>query len=144
MAFGTCYWLFEFLVMHFEFTKPPASFEEFILDTLRTFMDIFSTAFFDGILIHSDYLAEHKEHIRAVILTLKYAGVYLKVENCECHKQEVKYLGLIVEVNRVRMDLENVQTVEDWEALENLKEVQVFLGFDNFYQQFIRNFNKVV
>jgi hypothetical protein len=34
--------------------------------------------------------------------------------------------------------------VKEWEAPSKLKEVQVYLGFANFYRRFIRNYNKVV
>ena len=68
----------------------------------------------------------------------------MKAEKCEFHKEEVKYLGLIVGVNGIRMDPEKVQAVENWEAPEKLKEVQAFLGFANFYRRFIRNYSRVV
>ena len=71
--------------------------------------------------------------------TLKEAGLYLKAEKCEFHKEEVKYLGLIIGVNGVRMDPEKVQAVQDWEALGKHKEVQAFLGFAIFYRRFICN-----
>ena len=65
--------------------------------------------------------------------TLNKAGLYLKAEKCEFDEEEVKYLGLIIEVNGVRMDPEKIQAVQDWEALGELKEVQAYLGFANFY-----------
>jgi hypothetical protein len=76
--------------------------------------------------------------------SLKEAGLYRKAEKCKFHKEEVKYLGLIVGVNGIRMDLEKVQAVENWEAPEKFKEAQTFLGFANFYQRFIWNFSRVV
>jgi hypothetical protein len=66
-------------------------------------------------------------------MTLNEAGLYLKVEKCEFHQQEVKYLGLMVAVQRIRMDLEKIIAVKEWEAPSKLKEVQAFLGFANFY-----------
>jgi hypothetical protein len=65
--------------------------------------------------------------------SLKEASLYLKAETCECQKEEVKYLGLIVGVNRIKIDAEKVQAVENWKALEKRKEVQAFLGFADFY-----------
>jgi hypothetical protein len=65
--------------------------------------------------------------------SLQEAGLCLSAEKCKFHKEEVKYLGLIVGVNRIRMDPEKVQAVENCEAPEKLKEVQAFLGFANFY-----------
>jgi hypothetical protein len=120
-AFRTRYGLFESLVMPFGLTNAPASFQEFINDTLRPFLDIFCLAFLDDILIYSDNLKEHREHVTAVMTSLKEAGLYLKTEQCEFHKEEVKYLELIVGVNGIRMDLEKVQAVENWEAPENSK-----------------------
>jgi hypothetical protein len=88
----------------------------------------------DDILIYSDNLKDHKEHVRAVITALKEAGLYLKAEKCDFHKEEVKYVGLIVGVNGIRTYPERVQAVDNWEAPEKHKEVQAFLGFANFYR----------
>jgi hypothetical protein len=143
-AFRTRYGLFESLVMPFGLTNAPASFQEFINDTLRPFLDILCTAFLEDILIYSDNLKEHKEHVTAVMTSLKEAGLYLKPEKCEFHKEEVKYLGLIVGINGIRMDSAKVEAFENWEAPEKLKEVLAFLGFANFYQRFIRNYSRIV
>jgi hypothetical protein len=130
-AFGTCYSLVESLVMAFGHSNAPASFQEFINDTLRPFLDIFCMAFLDHILIYSDKLMEHKEHVRAVMTTQKEARLYLKAEKCKFHQQEDKYLGLIVGVNGIRMDQEKIMAVKEWEAPGKLKEVQACLGFAN-------------
>ena len=41
------------------------------------------------------------------------------------------------------MELEQVATIVDWLVPKNIKEVQSFLGFVNFYQQFIFAYSKV-
>ena len=38
------------------------------------------------------------------------------------------------------MDSEYVKTMKDWEAPKTYWDVQVFLGFCNFYRRFIRNY----
>jgi hypothetical protein len=45
--------------------------------------------------------------------TLKEAGLYLKVEKCKFHQQEVEYLGPIVGLNGIRMDPEKVKAVKE-------------------------------
>lgn len=42
------------------------------------------------------------------------------------------------------MDLEKVQVVESQLVLYNKKEVEAFLGFTNFYRQFVKGFSNVV
>jgi hypothetical protein len=139
-GFRTRYGLFNSPVMPFELTNAAAPFREFINVTLRPFLDIFCTTFLDDLHIYSEYLMGHKELVRAVITALKKAVLYLKAEKCEFYQQEVKYLGLIVGVNGIRMDPEKVTVVKELKVLEKLKEDQAFLGFPNFYQRFIRNY----
>jgi hypothetical protein len=66
-AFHTRYSLFEYLVMPFGLTNGPASFQHYVSDALRDYLDIFCTAYFDDILIYSISLNEHKKHVRQVL-----------------------------------------------------------------------------
>jgi hypothetical protein len=83
--------------------------------------------------MYSKNLREHREHVTAVMTILKEANIYLKVEKCEIYQQAVKYLGLIVRVNGIRINPEKVMAVKEWKAPGTLKEVQACLGFANFY-----------
>ena len=55
-AFRTWYGHFDYTVMPFVLTNAPASFQHFINDTLREFLDVFWTAYLDYIFIYSDTL----------------------------------------------------------------------------------------
>src|SRR5271169_1965960 len=143
-AFRTRYVLFESLVMPFGLTNAPASFQHFINDVFWPFLDIFCSAFIDDILIYSNTLAKHKQHVRQVLTVLSKAGLHLKPEKCEFHCEEVKYLGLIIGRGGARIDPSKVSAILDWETLKNLKDVQAFLGFANFCRRFILSFSKIV
>jgi hypothetical protein len=71
-------------------------------------------------------------------------GLYLKPEKCEFHQQEVKYLGLIISMEGIKMDPKKIRAMQDWEPPSNLKDVCVFLGFANFYHHFIHNYSYIV
>ena len=90
--------------MPFGLTNAPADFQKFINDTLRRYLDIFCTAYLDDILVYSDTLDKHKIHIRRILEALSSTGLHLKPEKCEFHRQEVKYLGMIVQHNGVKID----------------------------------------
>ena len=98
-------------MMPFRLTNAPASFQHFINDILRPFLDQFCTAYLDDILIYSPSLEEHQEHVRKILGTLQKAGVHLKPEKCEFHKESVKYLGLIIRRNGVSMDPRKVEAI---------------------------------
>ena len=56
------------------------------------------------------------------------------------HVKEVEYLGLILTTEGICMDDTKITAVRDWPTPKNLKEVQSFLGFANFYRQFIKEY----
>ena len=143
-AFRTRYGLYESLVMPFSLTNVPADFQHFINNALPPFLNHFCTAYLDDILIYSATLEEHREHMRRVLEALFKAGLHLKPEKCHFHKTEVKYLGLIISANGVRMDPEKVTAVLEWGSPRNLHDVRAFLGFANFYRRFILGYSNVV
>ena len=122
-TFRTRYDLFESLVMPFGLTNVPADFQRFINETLAPFLDHFTSAYLDDILIYSDTMEEHTRHVHRVLERLTDAGLHLKPEKCQFHKTEVKYLGLIIGADGIKMDPSKVETVKVWPPPENLREV---------------------
>jgi len=143
-AFRTRFGLFESLVMPFGLCNAPATMQNFINDVLRDYLDVFATAYLDDILIYSTSLNEHREHVRMVLRRLKEAGLYLKAEKCEFHQTEVEYLGMIISVQGIKMDTKKISAITEWPTPKNVRDVQSFLGFANFYRRFIKDYSKVV
>jgi hypothetical protein len=112
--FRTCYGLFESLVMPFGLTNVPTSFQYFINNILRPYLDIFIIAYLNDILIFSDNLDEHQKHILKVLEALSKVGLHLKPENYEFHQWEVKYLGFIILTSRTKIDPAKVATIQEW------------------------------
>jgi hypothetical protein len=110
-AFRIRYGLFESLVMPFGLTNAPASFQYFINDILQPYLEIFVTAYLDDILIYSNNLNNHQNYVLKVLEALSEAGLYLKLEKCKFHQQEVKYLGFIISTSSTKMDPAKVATI---------------------------------
>jgi hypothetical protein len=151
LAFRIRYGLFEPLVMQFGTTNAPADFQGYINDTIWEALDRFASTYPDDILIYSNSIEEHEEHVKWIMERLLKAGLYLKPEKCEFHKETVKYLGLIISTSGVSMDPDKVDTVRNWSRekktanshLNNLFEVQQFLGFCNYYRRFIKGYSDI-
>ena len=56
---------------------------------------------------------------------------------------KLEYLGYIITENEVRMDPEKISTIMDWPTPRNVSEIQLFLGFANFYYKFIKGYSKI-
>jgi hypothetical protein len=132
-VFRTQYGLFESLVMPFGLTNAPASFQYFLNHVLRPYLDVFVTAYLDNILIFSNNLDEHRKHVLKVLEALSEVGLHLKPEKCKFHQREVKYLGFIILTSGTKMDPAKVATIQERLEPRNIKDVQSFLGFANFY-----------
>jgi len=140
-AFRTRYGLFEYLVMPFGLANAPSTFQHFVNDVLRPYLDVFCTAYIDNILVYSDNLQDHKKHVRLVLEAMSEAGLQLDIDKTEFHKAEVTYLGYVISTDGIKMDPAKVQAIVSWEYPTNTKDVRAFLGFANFYRRFINNFS---
>ena len=97
--------------MPFGLTNAPATFQNFINDVLRPFLDLFVTAYLDDILIFSENLKDHKRHVREVLGGLQKNGLHLAAEKCEFHRTSVKYLGFIISTEGCALDPAKIETV---------------------------------
>jgi hypothetical protein len=150
LAFRMRYWLCEPTVMQLGTTNAPADFQGYINNAITEALDDFASTYLDDVLIYSDSKEEHVDHVKWIMQQWLEAGLYLKPEKCEFHKQTVKYLGLILSTKRISMDEDKVETVRNWSRekktengqLNNLFVVQQFLGFCNYYRQFIIKYSE--
>ena len=150
LAFGTRYVLYEPTVMQFGTTNAPADFQGYINNAIREALDDFALAYLDDVLIYSDSEEEHVSHVKWIMQRLLEAGLYLKPEKCEFHKETVRYLGLVILTKGISMDEDKIETVRNWSRekktknghLNNPFEVQQFLGFCNYYRWFIPKYSK--
>lgn len=142
-TFRTKYGTYKYLVMPFGLTNGPSTFQNFMNDTLMDFLDNFVVAYLDDILVYSENEKDHIKHVKMVLQRLREAGIQADIDKCEFHKQETKFLGLIVGRNGIRMDPEKIKAIVEWETPTHLKEVQAFLGFVNFYRRFVKKFSRV-
>ena len=72
--------------MPFGLTNAPATFQSFINSALAPFLDNFAMAYLDDILIYSNTLEQHQEHVKKVLKELLTHGLHLKPEKCEFHQ----------------------------------------------------------
>lgn len=139
-AFRTRFGLFESLVTNFGLTNAPPTFQRFINSIFHDILDIYLQAYLDDLLIYSDTLEEHREHVKEVLKRLRENNLFANLEKCEFEKQEVTFLGYHISTTGVSTDPAKVQAIRDWPTPTNMKQVQRFLGFANFYRTFIDNF----
>ena len=88
-------------------------------------------------------MKEHQTYVQKVLIKLWEAGIQANVDKCEFYMTETKYLGLIISTNGIKMDPAKVDAIKQWDSPICVREVCLFIGFCNFYCQFIRDFSKI-
>lgn len=143
-AFRTRFGLYEYLVMPFGLANAPSSFQNYINDVLRGYLDEFCTAYIDDILIFSQSLDEHHDHLRKVLSILLNVGLQINIKKCEFHTTSVKFLGLILTTEGIKMDPSKLEAIENWPTPKSTKDIIRLIGYLNFYRRFIKSFGSIV
>src|SRR5882724_11497766 len=138
------YGSFEFLVMPMGLTNAPTMFQAFMNHIFQDMTDIFIVIYLNDILIFSDSLEDHRVHVRCILERLHEYDLHSKPEKCLFHMQKIEFLGFMVTPTGISMDTAKTNAVSVWPAPTNLKAVQEFLGFTNFYCQFIVGFSDII
>jgi len=112
-------------------------------EILREFLDQGVVIYIDDILIHSKTVEEHIILIRKVLHRLREYQMAMSLETSVFHVKKVDFLGYVVATDGVTMNEKKVESVKAWRAPASVKDVQIFIGFANFYRRFIKNFSAI-
>ena len=119
--------------MPFGLCNPLKTFQSYINNFLHEYLNVFCTTYLDNVLVYSTKKEEHTGHMLDVLKQLWDCGLQVDVDKCKFLVKRVKYFKLIISTDGISMDSKKVQYIFDWETSILVKDVQVFLGFFNFY-----------
>ncbi|CAI7741297.1 unnamed protein product [Closterium sp. NIES-54] len=142
-TFRTQYGSYEYLVMPFGLTNAPAIFQAKMNHILRALLDECVVMYLDDILIYSRDMKQHIEHLRRVFKILRRENFYVKLSKSEFALKKVQFLGHTVSAQGVHVDPKKIEAVRTWKTPENVKELQQFLGFANYYNRFVPQYAKI-
>ena len=142
-AFQTRYEHYKYTVMSFGLKNVPATFQWLINNTVREYLDKFVITYLNNILIYSDTLKEHWQHVLKVLEKLSEKALYIKKKKSRFEVQEVEFLEYVIQLEQIEKDLKKTQTVRDWPTPRRVKKVQFFLELVNYYRKFVLNYLRV-
>ena len=82
--------------MSFRLINAPATWQAFINNIFREYLDVFIIIYLDDILIFSKTEEEHKEYIKKINRKLIDENLRIKTEKTEFYAKEVDFLGFII------------------------------------------------
>ena len=127
--------------MQFGLCNAPAAFQRMVNELFHDLVDVSVVLYLDDIIIFSEDPEKHDEQVREVLRRLRAADLYLKPEKCTFRTTTVEYLGLKISPGCIAMDPVKLSGITDWPTPKNLRHVNQFLGFCNFYRRFVENYS---
>ena len=94
----------------------------------------------DDVVIATPTLEDHIERLDEVFACMKRSGLKCKPSKCEILKDSIKYLGRMVDKHGIRPDTDAVEAVLTWKSPKTEHQLMSFLGFANFYREFIKGY----
>ena len=124
--------------MSFGLFNAPATFQRYVNKILAEKLDIFIIIYLDDILIYTKDLGQpHVEDVRRVLDQFRKNSLFANLKKCYFHQNEVCFLGYVVSSKDISIEAERIKVVKEWPESKLVWDIQVFLGFTNFYRQFI-------
>ena len=102
------------------------------------------SVYIHNIIIHTRTQDKHRWITKEVLHLLQKHKLYVQLEKYKIERSEIKYLGLIISEGQICKDPVGTMAIAEWPKPKKLKELQQFLGFCNFYWQYIKGDSGVV
>ena len=141
IAFRTRLEHFEYLVMSFELTNASATFQTYINNVLRKYLDKFVIVYLNDILIYFKTKKKHVHHVQKVLEAMKRVNLWVKLEKSEFYKEEVKFLDHILFSTKIISNSKKLETILTWFTLKKLVKVQFFVKLTNYDKKFVKEYS---
>ena len=85
----------------------------------------------------------HDELIEEILTRMEVNDLYVKPKKYKWKMREVGFLEVVIGLDGIKIEEEKVKVVLDWPVPKSVKEIQKFLGFADYYRQFMKDFAKI-
>jgi len=134
---------YQYIRLPFGLLNAPATFQRAIDMILGGLKWKSCLVYLDDIIVFSQSVGEHLEHLREVFAALRGAGVSLRAKKCHLFQKEVKYLGHIVGRPQLQVQDKNIRGLKEASPPRCKKDLRSFLGMCNVYRRLVKDYAQV-
>ncbi len=118
--------------MTFGLTSLPSSFQRLLNHILKPHDNPFVLVYLDDVLIFSNNLEEHVEHIDKVLTLLNDNSIRLRLSKCLFAKNELEYLGHIVSGEGLKPTNSKIKAATEWPTPKSVQKYNNGSAFEFF------------
>jgi hypothetical protein len=142
-AFFTHRGLFEYNTMPFGLKTAPAVFQRFMDGILGRSRWTAALCFIDDVIIFSNTVEEHVEHIRYILEAATKVGLKFSPTKCHFGYASLKFLGRRVSTEGLEVLQDKLAAVRELSPPKTLKELWHVLGLFGYYRSFIHRYSLI-
>ncbi len=110
-TFRIKYDTYKYLMMSFELINESSTFQNFMNDILMNYLNEFVITYLNDIIVYSNNKKEHIQHVRKILQRLRETNIQTKVNKCEFHIIETRFLNMIMNRDDIKMNLEKMKMI---------------------------------
>lgn len=129
--------------MPFGLSNAPSTFMRVMNQALRPFIGKSVVVYFDDILIFSNDMSSHLDHLQDVLDVLRREKLFAARHKCVFGVDHVLFLGYIVSSKGLQVDPGKVEAIQSWPTPHSISEVRSFHGLASFYRRFVHHFSNI-
>ncbi|CAF1349706.1 unnamed protein product [Adineta steineri] len=140
-AFSTRDGHYQFKVLPQGLTNGPPTFQRIVNQILGPNRWKHMLAYIDDIIVYSRNFNEHLKHIEEVCSLLQSANFKLNIAKCEIAKNEILFLGHLIQDGTIKPDPENTRGLAETREPTSAEEAFRFVKAAEYYRKFIPKFS---
>jgi len=94
-------------------------------------------AYLNNIIIYLDSNEKYKKYVEWVLQRLYNKEIPIAIKKCEFYIIKTDFVGFVIKLRHISIDLKKIKAIVNWQDLENIIGLRLFLGFCNYYRRFI-------
>ena len=127
--------VYRFKRLPFGVVSAPEIFQRVMSELLVEIPGVF--VYIDDILVTGKDVEEHDDRLKQVTDKMKSVHLKLNEKKCQLRKQEVRYLGCIINAEGVQPDPRKIEAIRDMQEPKSIKDIRRFLGMLTYLSKFL-------
>jgi hypothetical protein len=136
--------LYEWLTMPMGLRNAPPIHQRRMTAALHKYIGKICHVYMDDIVIWSNSVAEHTEHIRLILTALREACLYCNSKKCDFFLLEMDFLGHHISTRGVEANSSKVDKILNWPTPKNATDVRSFVRYISAYQPKLAEYTRVL
>ena len=123
--------------MPFGLCNAPSTYQRLMTSVLQGIIGRICLAYLDDVIVFSKRRVDHITDLQTILDRIRDAGLKLKPAKCNLFCEQVLYLGHVISAAGITFDPAKLSVLANWIIPTTVRELQSFLEFLNFYNEFI-------